>query len=335
MEIIKGKVRQPVRAILYGCEGIGKTTFASKWPKPLIIDVEGGSFQIDTDRVCPKTYAEFGGIIAELRKDCNYKTIAIDTVDWLEKLITNTVLMKTGKPSIEAFEYGKGWTMVAEEWKKCLDQLNELRKSQAVNLIMLAHSCIKHVDPPNDTGYDRYELKCSRQGNGILKEWADMILFARYETITIEEKGKSKATGEIRVMQTEHAACWDAKNRFGLKTKLKFDFAEIAGIFQADIPEALPPEQPKPEPKQVTEKAAEPAPATANVPDSGKEDVLQKVIDACKASGIRPSELMAEVARKGIATSNMKPSQLPVHTLERILGHWDTIKANIIKTRGN
>lgn len=341
MEIIKGKVWQPIKAVVYGCEGIGKSTFASKWPQPLIVDFEGGSFQLDVDRVCPKALAEFGGILAELKKDCNYKTLVIDTADWMEKVLTAAVLAKTGKPSIESFDWGKGWTMVAEEWKRMLDMLDSLRKAQAVNILFLAHACIRHLDQPDSTGFDRFEMKCSKQGNSLLKEWADMILFARYKTITVEEKNKTRATGEKRVMQTQHAACWDAKNRHDLKAELPFEFDSIAQIFKDAMKKEAPTAVAESSAKQTEPKTdmpkSEPTrelPKTVSVTDSEKEEVLAQVVAACKASGLTPHDLMQEVARKGIATEDMKPSQLPVHTLKRILGNWDTIKSNILKTKG-
>ncbi len=53
MKITRGKKQTPVKAVIYGPEGIGKTTFASKFPDPLFIDCEGSTHRIDVERVEP------------------------------------------------------------------------------------------------------------------------------------------------------------------------------------------------------------------------------------------------------------------------------------------
>ena len=50
MKIIKGHLNAAVKTVLYGTEGIGKTTFASQFPDPLFIDTEGGTTRYDVAR---------------------------------------------------------------------------------------------------------------------------------------------------------------------------------------------------------------------------------------------------------------------------------------------
>ena len=88
MEIITGRKSTPVKGVLYGVAGIGKTTFAAKWPKPLFLDVEQGSWQLDVARVIPKSYAEFKDCIRQLQADAmGYQTLVIDSADWLEQMM--------------------------------------------------------------------------------------------------------------------------------------------------------------------------------------------------------------------------------------------------------
>ena len=41
LNIKSGKVPRPQKIIVYGPEGIGKTTFAASFPDPVFIDTEG------------------------------------------------------------------------------------------------------------------------------------------------------------------------------------------------------------------------------------------------------------------------------------------------------
>lgn len=58
--ISKGKQKSAIRFCAYGPEGIGKSTFASKFPEPLFIDVEGGTKQLEVARFDhqPETWNE-------------------------------------------------------------------------------------------------------------------------------------------------------------------------------------------------------------------------------------------------------------------------------------
>ena len=50
MNITRGIQNKPIKAVIYGPEGIGKTTFASQFPDPLFVDVEGSTTRMDVAR---------------------------------------------------------------------------------------------------------------------------------------------------------------------------------------------------------------------------------------------------------------------------------------------
>lgn len=355
MEISSGKIAMPLKTILYGPEGIGKSTFAAKWPKPLFVDVEHGSYQLDVDRVTPKSYAELMAIVAELTRDVKgYQTIVFDTADWMEKMLCEQICMADKRPSIESWEWGKGWLKVAELWKRTLDQIDALRKAQSVNILFTAHSCIRHVDPPDASGYDRYELKLYKNSNGILKEWADMILFANYEIFKVESKsGKDKATGGQRVMFAEHDPAFDAKNRFGLPARMKFDYAEIAKIVfrrgtvmqetppapvkpaaEPEPPKETPPQEPLEQHRYTREDCSPDLPPLVKAESPDKTKLIEQLQSLCASSGVTLHELKLEVARKGMYPVETKPSQYAADKLAKIIANWEIIKKNIINARG-
>ena len=243
MQIISGVLPKAVKCVVYGPEGIGKTTFASLAPDPLFIDTEGSTTRLDVKRLpAPTSVSMIMEEIYYVRNNPGIcKTLVLDTADWAERLCRNAVCAAHSKAGLEDFGYGKGYTYVYEDFGKILNALDEVR-DRGIHVIITAHAAMRKFEQPNEDGsYDRWELKLinAQKCNiaNMVKEWADMVLFANFETIVVKnDEKKNKAHGGKRVMYTSHHPCWDAKNRFGLLDKLPFDFAQVAHCFV--MPEA-------------------------------------------------------------------------------------------------
>lgn len=217
--------------MVYGQEGVGKSTFASKFPDPVFIDTEGSTKQLDVARFDAPTSWEMllqqVGYVIQHPEVC--RTLVIDTADWAEKLCIKAVCDRAHKNGVEDFGYGKGYVYVAEEFGKLINKLDEVI-SAGVNIVITAHAQMKKIEQPDEMGsYDRWELKLSKQCSPMLKEWADLLLFANYKTIVVST-GKDKYKGQggqQRIMYTTHTASWDAKNRFSLPEVMPFDYGQI------------------------------------------------------------------------------------------------------------
>jgi hypothetical protein len=232
MKITKGRQTRPQRVVIYGVESVGKTTFASKFPNPLFLDIEGGTAHLDTDRVEINSWADLQGALKEV-VNTTYQTVVIDSADWAERLCVEDLLATTKKTSVEDFGYGKGWVMVAERMSRLLTALDGLIEV-GKNVVLLAHSKVQRVEPPDlMTAYDRYELKMSKQSSPLVKEWADELWFFRFKTRVIEsENGKAKGTGgKQRIILTTHSAAYDAKTRSGLAEELPMEWDSVAHLF--------------------------------------------------------------------------------------------------------
>ncbi len=238
MEIIRGRIPCAKKVLVYGPEGIGKSTFASRFPDPLFIDTEGSTKEMDVARTpAPSSWSmlmEQVRYVKEHPEVC--RTLAIDTADWAEMLCIDHILAKYQQTSIEGFGYGKGYTYVQEEFGRLLNLLEEV-VGKGINIALTAHAKMRKFEQPDEMGaYDRWETKLGKGVAPIVKEWADLVLFANYKTysIAVDDKGKKrKAQGGSRVMYTAHHPCWDAKNRYGLPEEMPFDYAGIAGIIEA------------------------------------------------------------------------------------------------------
>lgn len=240
LNIIEGIEQRPLKTVIYGPEGIGKSTFASGYPNPLFIDTEGGTSSLNVRRIkCSKSWDELLEIVKEVYKNPSIcKTLVIDSADWAEQLAIKQVCDKYRKSSIEEIPYGKGYTYVQEEFSRLLSSLDELM-NVGINIVFTAHAKPRKFELPEEMGqFDKYEMKLSRQVAPVLKEWTDMLLFANYKIYVVTtDTGSKKAQGGKRVMFTTHNPTFDAKNRFGLAEELDMSFSSIAHLFSNTTPE--------------------------------------------------------------------------------------------------
>jgi hypothetical protein len=231
LKIERGVKSAPVRCVIYGTEGIGKSTLAAQFPNPIILDTEDGTGRIDCARVVCHDSLTLESALLDLIGDAQgFKTVVIDSADWAERQILEHLLKKASKRSIEDFGFGKGYTMLAEACSRILG-LGDQLIAKGVNVVFVAHATIKRTSPPDETdGYDRYELKLTRQTGPLFKEWADLLLFCNYKTKLVEgSDGRKKATGgKVRLMYAERSAAYDAKNRYGLPAEMPMAIGELA-----------------------------------------------------------------------------------------------------------
>ncbi len=249
LNITSGVKFRAQRVVIYGPEGIGKTTMASKFDDPLFIDTENGSGHLDVKRLdVPKSWGDLIATVQEVAKTTGVcKTLVLDTADWAEALCIDYVCEKHNQPSIEAFGYGKGYVYVMEEWQKLLKAFDAVINA-GITVVITAHAKMRKFEQPDEIGaYDRWELKLSRQVAPIVKEWCDCLLFINYKTTVVtDSNGKAKAQGGKRWIYTTHNPCWDAKNRLGLGEDFELDSASIANIFGAIQNKAEKEEKPFP-----------------------------------------------------------------------------------------
>lgn len=340
MKIITGKVESAQKIVLYGPEGIGKSTFASHFPGALFIDTEGSTKHLDVARTpTPSSWTMLMQQVDYVKKNPDIcQTLVLDTTDWAERLCIDHICARDNKKGLEDWGYGNGYTYLAEEFGRLLNRLNELIEL-GVNVFGTAHAHIKRFEQPDEMGaYDRWELKLQRKTVSLVKEWADMILFANYKTYVVtDEKTKSKkAQGGKRVMYTTHHPAWDAKNRYNLPEELPLDFNSIAhvlpnkkGAQKTDEP------APKSEALEVT-----PEPPTAlETRDEHKEIEKQStlpkaLLDLMKANEVTVKEIQEVVAQRGYYPKNTPVENYDPNFIDGVLiGAWPQVFAMIEDNR--
>lgn len=310
MKIIRGKTSKATKVVIYGPEGIGKSTLASQFPKPLFIDTEGSTARMDVARLeRPTTWAELERQIKAVKAepDC-CKTLIIDTADWAERLCIAEVCTEKRVSGIEDIGYGKGYTYAKEKFSKALTLLSDLAAG-GINVVVTAHAQMRKFEQPDEMGaYDRWELKLSKQCAPILKEWADMVLFCNYKTTVVKtETGARKAKGGQRIIYTTHNACWDAKNRDGLPDELPMEYASIKAAIEFE-----------PEETQTTESNP-----------SGVDTAIDPELRALMIRDqVSEADLNNIAVMKGWITDGMTPvSAYPAKIIKAFIKGWDKIPA--------
>ena len=228
--IVTGRSQQNHLVLIYGISGIGKTTFAASAPKPIFISPENGTGLLDVARFPePKSFEDVKSMLLWLSKeDHDYKTLAVDSLDWLEHIFHKEICARYKVKSIElaAGGYGKGYTEAFNLFLEMKELLNDVRKK--MNVVLIAHSEITNFsDPQQQTEYNRYHIKLHKRVSALFKEYVDSILFANFKVYTKDDGNKTRAYGEgERILFTESRPGFEAKNRFCLPFELPLSWDE-------------------------------------------------------------------------------------------------------------
>ncbi len=209
------------RIMVYGVEGIGKSTFGAGAPNPIYILTEDGLGSLNVNHFPLATsFQDVIDAIATLYKENHaFETVVIDSLDWLEAIIQREI---EAKYDAKDLAYGKGSLIAAERWREILDGLNALRNDKGMAVILIAHTTIKRFDSPEVEPYDRYQPKLQERSNAVVREWCDAVLFANYKTIVKKDdvgfnqtNNRGISTGE-RLLFTSERPAYMAKNRYNM-----------------------------------------------------------------------------------------------------------------------
>lgn len=334
LKIIQGRMPSALKVVVYGPEGIGKSTFAARFPRPLFIDTEGSTRHMDVARTeSPTSWAMLLEQVKCVRDDPSLcATLVVDTADWAEQLCVESICAAKKLAGIEDMGYGKGYVYLAEEFGRLLNLLGEV-VAGGVHVVLTAHAMMRKFEQPDELGaYDRWELKLQKKTAPLVKEWSDVLLFANYKTLSVatDSTGKKfKAQGGRRVVYTAHHPCWDAKNRLGLPEELPLDFGAVGPLlFPA---QGEPPAAPPPGPASAPTSGPEPPPKPPAPPPEQPEGeyipaALRPLLDAADVTEQEVRRVIDQRQRRFF------PMGTPWEAMERagfvegwVLPNWDKI----------
>jgi hypothetical protein len=238
-QIQRGRAPMPPRIMLYGIEGIGKSTFASQAPAPIFVPTEDGLSEIDCERFpLANSFDDVLTALAELHVEKHdYQRVGLDSLDWLERLIFDDLGRQYNVPSIEKVDggYARGYTLALAHWRKVLDALNRLRNDRGMVVICIAHAKVEKFEDPESAAYDRYSPRLHKHAAALVSEWSDAVLFAtrKFRTQTEDAGFNRKRTianaigkdGGERILRCVGGPSCIAKNRFGIAEELPLSWA--------------------------------------------------------------------------------------------------------------
>lgn len=345
--ISRGKRPRHIFALIYGTDGVGKSFFASNAPNPIFIGAEKGTEQLDVARF-PQTDS-IGELLAQIRalqtEKHEFDSVVLDSLDWVEPLIWKAVCQEGKVETIEQYAggYGKGYVRALDIWRRLIRELSVL--NDKMHVLLIGHAQIKSFqDPELPTAYDRYQLKINDKAAALVREAADAVLFARFETELVRDNGsKAKVRGEgNRIMYTESRPGWDAKNRFNLPFCMALDWKTFGEAIRAfyglngkknSTAKGQPPQQ---EPAVVAPPsgssagqppAIEQEPPPASVEHSNGVSPLEKVRLRLTGSQISESEFLdvLKFSRLPEAQEVSDLRQVPDRLLVMALEGWSTV----------
>lgn len=349
MQITRGRIEGAQKVLLYGVEGIGKSTLAAQFADPLFIDTEGSTKHMDVKRLdAPQSWTM---LLEEVRfvilNPTSCRTLVIDTVDWAESLCISHVCAVHQWHGIEEPGYGKGYVYLAEEFGNLLNLLTDVVE-RGVNVVTTAHSTIKKFEQPDEAAaYDRWGLKLEKKTGPMLREWADMVLFANYKTFAVKSEATktAKAAGGKRTLFSTHMPAWDAKNRHDLPAEMPFEDGKgnpimppellavvpAIAITESTAPEAAPAVVPVETPAVPAE--APSVPVETSVVPSEPLDRLKPLYALMEEAGVAESDIQAIVAAKGYFPLATPIEKYPQDFVDGVLvAAWTQVLAGIKDT---
>jgi len=226
--ITRGPQITPPRLIVYGPHGLGKTTFLSEAPAPILLPTEDGKGKIDIASFpLARSWADVVSALVTLRDQPHeFGTAGTDSLDWLEPIVWAETCRRNNWADIETPGYGKGFGAADDVWREFFQMLSDLRDKRGMQVILTAHSQIKPFNDPSSEPYDRYSIKLQTRASALAQEWSDAVLFLNQKSyIQKDKKGFDKVIargvglGE-RVIYTEERPSHLAKNRYGLPPEI-------------------------------------------------------------------------------------------------------------------
>jgi len=231
-DLVKSEMSKlPPKITLYGPPGIGKTPFGAQSVSPIFLQTEDGLAKIEVPHLpVAKTLDDFFLYMDMLINEHHeYKTVVVDTLDWLEKLIWDKVCLDKEVKQIEEIGYGKGFSFAMVHWDKVFRGFEKMRYEKNMAIIMLCHSIVNTITPPDNDPYQKYDIKLHKNARAKTIEWSDAVLFANFKTYVNLEKGKKtgRAVDGGRVLYCQPNPAYECKNRYGLPAEIDFSFASF------------------------------------------------------------------------------------------------------------
>jgi hypothetical protein len=222
---------RPIICTITGDAGLGKTSIAATFPKPIFIRAEDG-LQAVPEASRPDAFPVLNNVddlweqlTALIKEDHKYKTLVVDSVTQLDTLFTNYVVdtdPKKPKSIAQALGgYGAGFQALSSyhgRVRKAAGILNELK---GMNIVFIAHSETETIELPDADPYTRYNIRMQKKSVSHYTDNVDLVGYLKLETHTMGDGDRKKAISDgTRILVTYASASNVSKNRYGINKDL-------------------------------------------------------------------------------------------------------------------
>jgi hypothetical protein len=224
----------PVKLLIYGVPGIGKSSVAASFPKPgFVIDPQetGINTLVEFNQVKEPVFIETASdfesnlefIMGLTDDNRGIETLVLDSLTGFEQLCFKHHCDQNfdGDWTKEGFySFGKGPKSAAKvDWPRLIDAL-ELVNQAGLNVVILAHCHVKMFNNPEGPDYDRYLPYLDKDVWQHTYRWAQAVLFYNHYVNVTKEQGstkkKAESGSEQRNLYTTWSPAYEAKNWYGL-----------------------------------------------------------------------------------------------------------------------
>jgi hypothetical protein len=237
---------RPVLVTICGDAGMGKTSLAAAFPRPIVIRAEDGLQAIPADRrpdafpVVQKAEQLWDQITAIIHQPHDYQTLIIDSVTALDRLFIADVLTQDGKAkSIQNAHggYGRGYDMVSGMHHRLRKGAGLANERRGMHVVFIAHATVETIKTPDTDDYMRYCMRLHDKSQPPYLDDVDIVGFVRLEMFTKGDEGERKkavSTGD-RELICHAVASNISKNRYGITEALPFRMGEnpLAAVIPA------------------------------------------------------------------------------------------------------
>jgi hypothetical protein len=249
------KLKEPLRMIVSGVEGVGKTTFAAGAPDPIWIDANAGSGKVNVARYpfsddpkrghVPARYEQILDAIKDLTtSDHKFKTVVFDAVDDIEKMLHKFIVdrdkpkSKEKLPGINSYGYGKGSQIALDEWRVFFLLIEELQRAKDMNVLFLSHVTNRKYKNPGGEDFGRTVMRIDDLASEFLRGRCDVVAYAYFEesvsTMFSDDRARGVDTGR-RMMRFRRTAIVDAKSRYAIPDQIELTPPDPYGVFAGHL----------------------------------------------------------------------------------------------------
>ena len=184
--------RPPIMAV-WGKPKVGKSTFASQADATVFIPVKGeeGVNDLEVNAFPPcDSLAMFREYLSGLLTgEHEYKTLVIDSVTALEKLVHARVAEDAGKDSINDIGYAKGYDYAIDYLLRIEETLERLRNEKGMTIILVGHIKQESFADPLGEDYTHYVPSLHKKFSAEIARWVDMQMFCS-ELVQVDKNNK-------------------------------------------------------------------------------------------------------------------------------------------------